>query len=96
MKKVLLVTSLLLLGVGLAIPLWDLNTFVQYGVHINEVASITEEGYIIAWPTGETPWFAQISIRGYVLFFWLSAAAGYSLRLGVGRVYIGRVFRGTE
>ena len=96
MKKVLLVISLLLLGVGLVALLCDLDTFLRYGVHSNEVASITEEGYIIAWPTGDVPWFAQISIRSWVFFFWLSAAGAYSLRFGVDTAYRGRMRRGTE
>jgi hypothetical protein len=96
MKKLLLAMSLLLLGTGLVIFLCDLDTFLQYGIHSNEVASITEEGYIIAWPTGEVPWFAQITIRAYVLLFWVSAAGVYSLRFGVGRRYHGRMCRGAE
>jgi hypothetical protein len=96
MKRVLLGASLLLFGVGLAILLCDLNTFHRYGVHINEVASITEEGYILNWPTGEDPWFAQIPIRNFVLFFWLSAAGTYWLRFYVRKPYRGVIWRGTE
>jgi hypothetical protein len=96
MKKVLLVISLLFLGLGLAILLYDLDTFLQYGVHINEVAAITDEGYIIAWPTGETPWFAQISVRSWVVFFLLSALGAYCLRVEASKDYRGRICRGTE
>ena len=96
MKRLLLVLSLVLLAVGWAILFLDLDTFYRYGVHSNEVASITEEGYVIPWPTGETPWLALISIRVCVLAFWLSAAGLYSLRFRVGRAYHGRICRGTE
>jgi hypothetical protein len=96
MNKLLLALSLLLLGAGLVMLLCDLDTLLRYGVHSNEAASITEEGYVIAWPTGEVPWFAQISIRAYVLFFWLAAAVVYSLRFGIGRRYHGRMCRGAE
>jgi hypothetical protein len=94
--KFLLAIALLLFGVGLAILLCDLDTYYRYGVHSNEVAAITEEGYIIAWPTGEAPWFAQVSIRSWVLLFWLMAAGVYSLRFCVGKPYHGVVWRGTE
>src|ERR1017187_10300512 len=80
-KKLLLAISLLSFGIGLAILLCELDTYHRYGVHSNEVASITEEGYVIAWPTGEVPWFAQVSIRSWVFVFWLSAADRKSTRL---------------
>ena len=95
-KKLLLAVSLLSFGIGLAILLCELDTYHRYGVHSNEVASITEEGYVIVWPTGEVPWFAQVSIRSWVLFFWLLAAGVYSLRFFVGKAYHGVIWRGTE
>ena len=95
-KKLLLAISLLSFGIGLAILLCELDTYHRYGVHSNEVASITEEGYVIAWPTGEVPWFAQVSIRGWVLFFWLSASVVYSLRFCVGKPYHGIIWRAAE
>jgi hypothetical protein len=79
-KKLLLLMSLLLFGVGLAMLLDDVDTFYRYGVHSNELASITEEGFIINWPTGEVPWFAQVSIRSWVAVFWLSGTTLYGLR----------------
>ncbi len=96
MKKLLLAISLLFFGVGLALLLDDVDTFYRYGVHSNEVASITEEGYIINWPTGEVPWFAQVSVRSWVVIFWLSAAGLYALRFCVSKSYHGLVWRGTE
>ncbi len=96
MKKLLLAISLLFFGLGLVILLDDADTFYRYGVHSNEVASITEEGYIINWPKGEVPWFAQVSVRSWVGFFWLSAAGFYALRFRVGNPYNGLVWRGTE
>ena len=96
MKKLLLATRLLLFGVGLTILVDDLDTFDRYGFHSNEVACITDEGYIIDWPTGEVPWFAQVSIRSWVVFFWFSAAGAYSLRFYVGKPYHGLIWRGTE
>ena len=96
MKKLLLAISLLLFGVGLAILVDDLDTFYRYGFHSNEVACITDEGYIINWPTGEVPWFAQVSIRSWVFLFWFSAAGVYSLRFCAGKPYHGLTWRGAE
>lgn len=96
MKKLFLTLSLLLFAVGLALLLCDWDTFRRYGVHSNETAGITEEGDVIPWPTGEAPWFAQISIRTYVLLFWLSSAGAYYLRNCVRDSYQGRIRRGTE
>src|ERR1035441_881251 len=95
-KKLLLAISLLSFGSGLTILLCELDTYHRYGVHSNEVASITEEGYVIAWPTGEVPWFAQVPVRSWILVFWLSAAGAYSLRFCVGKAYHGIIWRGTE
>jgi hypothetical protein len=95
-KKLLLLMSLLLFGVGLAILLDDVDTFNRYGVHSNEVASITEEGFLINWPTGEVPWFAQVSVRNWVVILWLSGSALYALRFCITRPYHGLIWRGTE
>src|ERR1017187_7763098 len=95
-KKLLLAISLLSFRSGLTILLCELDTYHRYGVHSNEVASITEEGYVIAWPTGEVPWFAQVPVRSWILVFWLSAAGAYSLRFFVGKPYHGVIWRGTE
>jgi hypothetical protein len=95
-KKLLLAISLLLFGVGVAILLDDADTFYRYGVHSNEVASITEEGYIMNWPTGETPWFAQVSIPSWVVIFWLLGGGLYALRFCVGKPYRGLLWRGAE
>jgi hypothetical protein len=75
---------------------FDLYKFERYGVHLNEVVGITEEGYRMPWPTGETPLFAQVSTGVFVLAFWVSAVGVYSLRFAIGRSYHGKICRGTE
>jgi len=95
-KKLLLAISLLFFGLGLLILVEDLNTFYRYGFHSNEVAAITDEGYIIDWETGNVPWFAQVSVRSWVVIFWLSAVGTCSLRFCVGKPYHGLIWRGTE
>ena len=96
MKKLLLAMSLVLFGIGLVILVEDLDSFYRYGFHSNEVAGINGEGYVIDWPTGDVPWFAQISVHSWVVIFWLSAAGAYSLRFCVGKPYHGLIWRGTE
>ena len=96
MKKLLLAISLLFFGLGLLILLEDLDTFYRYGFHSNEVAGITDEGYMIDWETGNVPWFAQVSVGSWVVIFWLSAVGAYSLRFCVGKPYHGLIRRGTE
>jgi hypothetical protein len=96
MRKLLLAISLLLIGVGLAILADDLHTFYRCGFHSNEVAGITEEGGPIDWPTGEIPWFAQVSAGSWVSIFWLSGAGAFSLRFFVRTPYHGLILRGTE
>ena len=96
MKKLWLALGTLLLAIGFAILVYDLVTFHRYGVHVNDVAAITDDGYVIPWPTGEDPWFARVSIRAWSFFFWLAGAVLYGLPTLVGRPYRGRVMRGTE
>jgi membrane-anchored protein YejM (alkaline phosphatase superfamily) len=94
--RLLLTISLVFVAAGLVMLVCDWDTFRLYGVHINEVAAITDEGDIIAWPTGEAPWFAEISIRAWILLFSALALSFYSLRFLVGRDHLGRICRGVE
>ena len=95
-RRILGLTSLVLLVVGLAIFFWDAWTSHQYGVHMNEVAGITADGAPVDWPTGERTTFTLIPLFVYALVFLLPAAGVNALRISVGRGNPGRICRGTE
>jgi hypothetical protein len=95
-RKILGLTSLVLLAAGLALFFWDAWTSHQYGVHMNEVAGITADGGPVDWPTGERPTFTLIPLFVYALVFLLPAAGANALRISVGRGNPGRICRGTE
>jgi hypothetical protein len=95
-RKILDLTSLVLLAAGLALFFWDAWTSHQYGVHMNEVAGITADGGPVDWPTGERPTFTLIPLFVYALVFLLPAAGVNALRISVGRGNPGRICRGTE
>lgn len=90
-----MVGSLLLAG-GAVILAYDAFFTLSYGCDANKVASVTEEGFIIAWPTGETPVWAQVPAFTYSFGFWLLSAAAFAVWRGMGRIYAGRICRGTE
>ena len=95
-KKVLLAIRLRFFGIGLGLLPDDADTWSRCGVHRNDVASITKEGCILHWPTGELPWFTQVAVRGWVVMFRLSAAGLYALRFCVSKPYPALIWRGTE
>jgi len=86
----------LLLAAGAVIFVYDAYFILSYGFDVNDVAAVTAEGFIIAWPTGETPVWAQLPVFTYSIAFWLLAAAAFAVWRGMGRVYAGRICRGTE
>ena len=96
MRKIPIIVGSLLLAVGVVIFAYDASFIISYGVDANDVASVTEEGFIIDWPTGETPLWAQIPAYTYSFGFWLLAAAAFAAWRPMGRVYAGRVWGGTE
>lgn len=96
MRKMLLPMSLVLVAVGLAVFVYDAYTSHRFGVHLNEVAGVTDEGIPIEWPTGERPTFTLIPVYIHALACWPAAAGVFSLRFRVGNAYQGRICRGTE
>jgi hypothetical protein len=96
MKTILLVLCVLFLALGALIMTGDVYVFHRYGVHFGEIAAITDQGDVVAWPTGETPLFAQVSASAYFVVFWTSAVGLYYIRRAIGQPYHGRVWRGTE
>jgi len=95
-RKIPIVVASLLLAVGAVILAYDAFFILSYGFDASEVASVTEDGFIIAWPTGETPVWAQVPTFTYSFGFWLLAAAAFAVWRGMGRIYAGRICRGTE
>jgi hypothetical protein len=95
-RKIPIIAGSLLLDVGVVILAYDAFFILSYGCDVNDMASVTEEGAIIAWPTGETPVWAQVPAFTYSFGFWLLSAAAFAVWRGMGRIYAGRICRGTE
>jgi hypothetical protein len=94
-RKIPIIVGSLLLAVGAVILAYDVFFIVSYGCDANDVAGVTNDGFIIDWPTGERPVWAQVPAFTYSFGFWLLAAAVFAVWRGMGRVYAGRIWRGT-
>jgi hypothetical protein len=95
-RKIAIIVGSLLLAVGAVILAYDVFFIASYGCDANDVAGVTSDGFIIDWPTGERPVWAQVPAFTYSFGFWLLAAAVFAGRRGIGRVYAGRTWQGTE
>lgn len=95
-RRIPIIVGSLLLAVGAVILAYDVFFIANYGCDANDVVRVTNDGFTIDWPTGERPVWAQVPAFTYSLGFWLLAAAVFAVWRGIGRIYAGRTWRGTE